>query len=509
MTAFDPAGPAGPVGSAGLDRVRAIADAVLYEGYLLYPYRASSHKNRSRWQFGVLGPPSASPESFAEDPGMATQVLLARSDKGPAGPAGATGPAGSAAVTVHLRFLQLQIREVQRPGADGDWIPVGELRVDGGSVLSWDEAVEREVVLPALALTQPYDARHTVPGGADIEPLAAADGTPVGRIVRRREPLTVRIRASATADDGFVRLSVAVANEHPETAAGKDAAIRTSLIGSHLILQAHGAEFVSLLEPPQQAVAAAARCRQRRCWPVLAGPHGSTDVVLGAPIILYDHPEVAEQSPGALFDSTEIDEILTLRVMTMTEEEKAEARATDPRAREIIDRCDAMSAADLQQLHGLLRDPHPAPAVASAGAGVGVGTSAGMGTGAGGDLRDTEPPAFDTGGAPWWDPAADALVDPASDAVVIDGVRVSKGGLVRVHPSRRADAQDLFFAGQVARVTGVISDVDGGVHVALVLVDDPAADLHDWYGRYFYFAPDELEPLAVDAPADPREESRP
>ena len=126
----------------------------------------------------------------------------------------------------------------------------------------------------------------------------------------------------------------------------------------------------------------------------------------------------------------------------------------------------------------------------------------------GGDLRDADPAPFDTGGVPWWDPAADALVRPASDAVVIDGVRVAKGSLVRVHPSRRADAQDLFFAGQVARVTAVLADVDGGVHVALVLVDDPAADLHDWYGRYFYFSPDELEPLPVGDTPEHREESR-
>ena len=83
------------------------------------------------------------------------------------------------------------------------------------------------------------------------------------------------------------------------------------------------------------------------------------------------------------------------------------------------------------------------------------------------------------------------------DAVEVGGVSVSKGSLVRLHPSRRADAQDFFFADQVARVTAVLSDVDGGVHVAVVLADDPAADLHDWYGRYLYFAPDELEPLAV------------
>ncbi|MFD7619775.1 hypothetical protein [Streptomyces sp. NPDC059802] len=464
-----------------LDQVRSIADAVLYEGYLLYPYRASSHKNRSRWQFGVLGPPHATAASFGEEPEMEMQCLLAPRD-------------GPAAVTVHLRFLQLQVREVRSTGEDGVDVPVGQLTVDGVSVMSWDEAVEREVVLTALPLGEVADAVHEVPGGEDTEPVTDARGVVVGRIVRRRQPLAVRVRTRAVVDDGYVHLSVAVRNEHPEPVATKDAAIRSSLIGAHLLLRAHDAEFVSLLEPPAGAAAAAGRCRQRRCWPVLAGPKGTTDTLLGAPIILYDYPEVAEQSPGALFDSTEIDEILTLRVMTMTEEEKAEARATDPRAREIIDRCDGMSPADLQQLHGLLRDPHPPQPAAP------VGPVA--------DVRDVEPAAFDTGDAPWWDPAADASVRPGSDAVVIDGVRVASGSLVRVHPSRRADAQDLFFAGQVARVTAVLSDVDGGTHIALVLVDDPASDLHDWYGRYFYFAPDELTPLSAEETAQHREENR-
>ena len=145
-----------------------------------------------------------------------------------------------------------------------------------------------------------------------------------------------------------------------------------------------------------------------------------------------------------------------------------------------------MTPSTLQQLHGILRDPR-------AGAG---------------DVRNLDPPSFDTGEVPWWDPEADAAVQPETDAVVINGVSVSKGSLVRVHPSRRADAQDLFFADQVARVTAVLSDVDGAVHVALVLVDDPAAEMHDWYGRYFYFAPDELEPLTPDAEPAQREESR-
>ncbi|MEJ7832923.1 MAG: hypothetical protein WKF79_08425 [Nocardioides sp.] len=456
-----------------LDQVRAIADAVLYEGYLLYPYRASSSKNQSRWQFGVLGPPRAAAASFAEAPGMAFQCLLE----------------GPGSVTVRLRCLQVQVRLVERL-VDGAYSGVAELVVDGRSMLSWDEAVECEIALPAYAVDPlaaagqpPVETSLEFPGGEETEPILDAAGETVGRIVRRRAPLQATVRIGAEPDDGFVRLTVGVDNTHPDEVPDKDGAIQASLIGTHALVVADGTAFVSLLEPPDAAAAAAGRCAQRRCYPVLVGPAGSRDVVLGSPIILYDHPEIAEQSAGALFDSTEIDEILTLRVMTMTDAEKAEARATDPRAAEIIDRCDQMSPETLQQLHGVLRDPQPRT-----------------------DVRNAEPPSFETGDVPWWDPAVDESVDPEVDHVVIDGVRVAKGSLVRVHPSRRADAQDIFFAGQVARVTAVLSDVDGGTHVALVLVDDPAADLHEWYGRYFYFAPDELEPL--DEAREAREESR-
>jgi len=441
-----------------IDAARAVADAVLYEGYLLYPYRASAAKNRSRWQFGVLGPPAAAAGAFGEPPDMAMQCLLAHG-------------AGAGRITVRLRFLQVQAREVQRLEPDGSYRPVEALTVAGAALISWDEAVEHEISRPDLPLTGPAEFRVDVPGGEDIEPIAGPGGEPAGRIVRRRWPLTARVRTAVAPDEGLLRLTVAVANEHPAAVTDKDSAIRRSLVGAHVLVEAHDAAFVSLLEPPPEAAAAAARCRQHRCWPVLAGPPGTRTVLLGAPIILYDHPQVAEQSPGQLFDSTEIDEILTLRVMTMTEAEKAEARATDPRAGAIVDRCDAMSPADLQRLHGGRSDDRVAD-------------------------------------QPWWDPAADAAVNPDTDAVVIAGVRVAKGSLVRVHPSRRADAQDLFFADQIARVAAVVTDVDGQVHVAVVLVDDPAADLHDWYGRYLYFAPDELAPLAAAAGPASREENR-
>ena len=455
---------------SGLDHVRAIADAVLYEGYLLYPYRASSSKNQSRWQFGVLGPPRASAASYAEDPGLSFQCLLAPAT-------------GAATVSPHLRFLQLQVRSVEQ-WADGDFVPVAELVVDGLSVLSWEEAAECEVALSEYDVGgPPVVTAVQIPGGEDVEPVVDAGGAVVGRIVRRRFPLQADVSMGAEHDDGFTRLQVAVTNTYPDEVHGKDDAIRSSMIGTHVLLVADGVDFVSLLEPSKDAADAAGRCTQRRCFPVLVGPAGSSDVLMGSPIILYDHPEIAEESAGALFDSTEIDEILTLRVITMTDAEKAEARATDPRAAAIIDRCDQMSPETLRDLHGVLRAPHRVETPA-------VGPEVG--------------PEFDTGDVPWWDPAADESVRPDTDSVVIDGVSVARGSLVRVHPSRRADAQDLFFADQVARVTAVLSVVDGSTHVGLVLVEDPAADLHEEVGRFFYFAPDELEPLD-----QAREESHP
>jgi hypothetical protein len=431
-----------------LQRARTVADAVLYEGYLLYPYRASSDKNRARWQFGVLGPPGAVDRGLGEPDTMTLQTIL-------------TGVGPGSSVDVHLRFLQLQHRQV----LDAHGTEVESLQVGDRAVLTWDEAVEQEVVVTAdLAAAVPC-APVAVAGGEEVERLPGG-----GSVVRRRRPLRAVVAVGTERHGRFTRLSVTVRNDHPDRPATPEDATGTSLLGAHLLVVADGCRFVSTVDPPAEARQVADGLRQDRCWPFLAGDEGDTDLLLGSPIILYDHPQVAAESPGALFDATEIDEILTLRVMTMTDAEKAEARATDPKAAAIIDRCDALSPADLQQLHGVFRDPH-------------------------GPTGSDEPP--------WWDPGEDASVDPGTDTVLVGGVRVGSGSRVRLHPSRRADAQDLFLDGRAARVTGVLFDVDGGTHVAVVLEDDPAADLHEWYGRYSYFAPDEIEPLTE------REESRP
>jgi len=451
-----------------LSLARAVADAVLYEGYLLYPYRASSQKNQARWQFGILGPPGAKEAGTGEDAGMFADCLLS--------------PVPDGGLTLHLRFLQLQSRTAEKADDAGIFRPVEELTVGSARWLSWDEAVEHETVLGPFPLAQlgrggdPLVLPVDFPAGEEVEDLSDDAGRAAGRLVRRRRALRGEVTLSATAaDGGLVRLRVSVANTAVPAAEPPDRqdAIARSFIGAHVLLDLQGADFLSLLDPPDRARAAAASCTQHRCWPVLAGPEGQTDVLLLSPIILYDHPAVAPESSVALFDSTEIDEILTLRVLTLTDEEKAEARATDPRAAAIIDQCEAMSPEELQQLHGILRNPHA----------VEIPEPSGGITGAEG-----EPPA-------WWTPESDALVQPHLDAVLIKGVPVARGSRVRVNPSRRADAQDLFFAGQTGRVTSVHFDVDGSTHVGLVLEQDPAADLHEGYGRSFYYAPEELEPL--------------
>jgi hypothetical protein len=437
--------------SADRDRARAVADAVLYEGYLLYPYRATSAKNRSRWQFGVLGPQDAEQRGIGENDTLSADVLIQ--------------PGGETTLSVVVRFLQLQHRAVERATGEGVFEPVSELAVGDRSWLTWDEAVECEIpfgpfpLVGLVSLCLPL----MVPAGTETQTV---DG---GRLVRTRRALRAALTLSAEPDDGMTRVSVAVRNLAPP-APDKDAAIAASLIGTHVLADVQSGQFVSLLEPAPEAADAVARCRRHRCFPVLAGPAGARDMMLISPIILYDHPEIAEQSDGALYDSCEIDEILTLRIMTMTDDEKAQARATDPLAAQIIDRCDSMSPESLLNLHGVLRDPHAPDS----------------GTG----LVPAVPDGVD-----WWDPTADDAVNPAVDAALVNGVRVSSGTRVRLRPTRRADAQDLFYAGKVARVASVHETVDGETHIGVVIEDDPAADLHEWYGRYLYFAPDEVEPI--------------
>ncbi len=460
---------------AGCESARAVADAVLYEGYLLYPYRTSSEKNRVRWQFGVLAP-----RDWIEARGPATETVAGSADTWRQRTECLLEAGASARLVVRLRFLQLQHRSVRRRGADGEFTEVGELEVDGERHLTFDEAVPRE--FDVAVRCGDLDGREhteliTVPGGEDTEQLGrGADG----RVVRTRWPLAVRLRlsiADAPAPFPVRRLRVEIENAVTDQPvdAGRAEVLRRCLIATHCVLSVRDGVFLSLLDPPAWADAAAKECTNLHTFPVLAGENGGRDVVLSSPIIMYDHPGVAPESPGDLHDACEIDEILTLRTMTLTDEEKREARATDPRAKAIVDRADVMPDEVFARLHGAVRSLRPVPD------------------------DGVEAPAPPDRAPRWWDPGADHSLSPDTDAVVVDGVRVARGSRVRLRPrTGGTDAHDMFLQGRTARVEAVLLDVDDERHVAVVLDDDPGADLHEWYGRYHYFAPAELTPLDTE-----------
>jgi hypothetical protein len=430
------------------DEARAVADSVLYEGYLLYPYRRSSAKNRVRWQFGVLlprawvearGGTAATVAGSAESWFQQTECLIEAST--------------DARVRLRVRFLQVQRKAVEGRAADGSWSPVDELHVGGSAHLPFDEAVERELEVTAgleQVLAREHVRRLAIPGGEDVEPLTQ-DGATVGRLVRRRFPLAVAVRVGAARADArsrLLRLRVRTENvaSWDDPGAARDEVLTRSLLAAHTLVAVTGGSFVSLLDPPDWAAAAAAGCQNLHTYPVLAGRRGTRSLLLSSPIIMYDHPQVSPESAGDLFDATEIDEILSLRTLTLTEREKLEARATDSRAAAIVDRVDAMPPEVLRRLHGAIRSP----------------------------------------------------VSPETDTVEVDGVPVSRGSRVVLRPgARSADAQDMFLRGRTARVEAVLVDVDDRRHLAVTLEDDPAAELHQWYGRYLYFSPDEVEVAAT------------
>jgi hypothetical protein len=471
--------------SAHFEHARKVADAILYEGYLLYPYRGSAQKNRARFQFGVLVPRAYAAVDDCELSASQTECLVECPD--------------DAEVQVLVRFLQLQPRTVQAGSGDGAWREVSALEVDGTAYTAWDEALERQEQADAgvAALLDGDVSRQFHVGSAEVgEDITDAGGRTAGRLIRRWDPLDGVIRLHAErmpGPYGALRLRVRVENHTaPTPPRTRDDALRHSLIAAHALIRVPGGTFLSQTDPPEWAAAETEACVNIGTWPVLAGPADCRDLMLSSPVILYDHPEVAAESAGDLFDATEIDEILTLRTLALTDAEKREARATDPRAAELMDRVDSLPAEMLERMHGAIRYLKSVP-----------GAAPPPGPVAAQDRLPDELADLARPGVPWWDPGADTTVSPETDHVVIDGVEVARGSQVRMRPgSRRADAQDLFLAGRTAMVEAVLHDVDGQVHVAVSPDHDPLAELQRNHGRFLYFAPDEIEPV------DPHPERR-
>jgi hydrogenase maturation protease len=195
-------------------------------------------------------------------------------------------------------------------------------------------------------------------------------------------------------------------------------------------------------------------------WPVLVGDEQKAErnILLSSPIILYDYPKVAPESAGPLFDGTEIDEILTLRILTMTDQEKLEMRQVHQQARALLERTESLPADSLLKMHGTLRQPITGPAIE-------------------------------------FDDLFGANV--RLQRVTIDGTYVQAGSRVRLRPTARADIIDLALAGQTATVEAVEQDAEKRVHLAVVLDHDPGKDLGLMRqpGHRFFYGIDEVEPL--------------
>ncbi len=335
-----------------------IGNAVMYEGFLLYPYRKSSVKNQQRWHFGTIGPVSGSDRAL-----MQTECLVETTQ-------------AHTTIDVKVRFLQ------------------------GG--------IEREVTASGVTVGVP-PSRHPF----SFPPIK-------GALEIEFHPVSERV----------FRLAVRILNLTEES--GPDC----SLLSVHTLLGVENGAFISSLDPPPEYVAAAAICKNIGTWPVLAGREGEHKLMLSSPIILYDYPQIAPESAGDLFDGTEIDEILSLRVLTLSEDEKKELREGDDRARHILERTESLPAEAFAKMHGAIRG-----------------------------LRKASKLAY------------------------------REGDRVRLHPSKRADIFDIALDGKIAIVESVLRDFEDNIHLAVTIEDDPGRDfgVAHQIGHRFFFGPEEVE----------------
>jgi hypothetical protein len=450
--------------------VEAVVKAVLYEGYILYPYRASNVKNRQRWTFGGVYPPDYARQEESCACRVQTECLI-------------RGGLESV-IEVHVRFLHLVRREVGEFASPVTELPAGQapayfkvssLKVGEEVFQSWEEAIERDFTASSLMLKQLTGAPVKMPfafaGQRSLKPLRGPDGRVYGLLIHTSADIQGELTiAAAGVAPGVFRLTARIDNvtplAYPESGERSEAHWR-AFASTHTILGVRGGAFVSLLDPPGELKDAATACSNQGTWPVLAGEEGTTDTILSSPIILYDYPQVAPESPGDLFDATEIDEILTLRILAMTDGEKRDMAALDARARALLERTQALTAADMARLHGARRELR-------------------FGADAEARTLSTERPL---------------ACKPELAFLHAGGCDLTVGDRVRLRPRGGADIFDLVLKDEMAVIEAIERDFDDKVHVAVVLEADPGREfgLDRMPGHRFFFSPDEIEPAGKES----------
>jgi hypothetical protein len=433
-----------------------LVEAVLYEGHILYPYRASSKKNQQRFTFGRIYPEAYSKaQSGAEPAAMQTQCL-------------ARPVSAGAAANVEVCFLQPMTREIgilETPlnvwvcrDHEPTYRLVSTVTINGRIYQAWHEAMERRITmefpLEGDTLTVPIEFLAE----RSIEPIHGEEGRIPAVIIRQANAIRGEIIVSAIdAGNGLRRLTVRIENRSEmleRELVGSNAALLRTFASAHTILRAIDAEFLSVTSPPTEAEAATRECHNIGTWPVLVGDEAAqeNDTILSSPIVLPDYPEVAKESPGTLFDGTEIDEILTLRILTMTDEEKLEMRHIDGQARSLLERTESLRPEHILSMHGVMKKSDNFDDVVF-----------------GGSTR--------------------------LESAMVSDREVKIGDAVIISPKSRADVMDVALAGRRAVIEAIEQDAEGGIHLALVVEDDPGRDLGMLRqpGHRFFYGLNEVE----------------
>jgi hypothetical protein len=456
---------------ARFEAARAVAEAVLYDGYVLQPERPSRRPNAERSRFGVLVPLGYSPADASERTFNQTECLLEGEHPH---------------LSVRVRFLHLQRCDVESAFGTG-FVAAEALAVGATTYLPRDEAVEAEVSAQAAVtdlLRAPAEVRFRRPAGQEYVLIAGSPGTPgpdpVGRLVRERQALEGVVQLAAEplhGPYGVTRIRVRVENRTQvgaRTSMERPEALAHSLAATHVLLSATDGTFVSMLAPPDWAEGYVDRCDNIGTFPVLVGEPDRADMMLSSPIILHDHARLAPESPGSRPDSTGIERLLGVPTMSLSDippgaaldgdaPASAEGR-TEPRSLPPFSQVSAMPPDVLERLHGTLQFLSEAPQAA---------------------------PAWGSRSHPG-SPAAEL------DEVVIAGTVVRKGSRVRVRPSRLRPGglADVGVAGRAATVVAVFLDVDGSHRLAVVPDREGPGRVRS-RGAYLYLSPEEIEPFGA------------
>jgi hypothetical protein len=314
--------------------VEKIAAAILYEGYILYPYRSTAIKNRQRWNFGTLYPRIYAEAQHPSEPSSLIAECLFVAD-------------ANASLDAKLSFLQL----VRQPLGAETFHSEGLNQLFDPS-LAWDEAVERtsEHRFSLSDLATPLSLRLQM-DAPDFPKTQEGDlTTGLGAV------LTVGVEIL---EGRLCRLHLELQNVSPLLSgerAKRDEALQQSFVSAHVLLAITSGKFVSSLDPGEAYQVYSSTCRNVGVFPVLAGEEPDNSMMLCSPIILYDYPKIAPESAGDFFDGTEMDEMLTLRVLTLTDTEKEEMRNGDPRARKILERTENLTSESMLKAHGVIRN---------------------------------------------------------------------------------------------------------------------------------------------------------